>query len=74
MKKKDFDDNLLNKEKKILNDISDENIIYEETQIGPQEEPFLFEFHVDLEAWEKYKNKNKNKNNCHNYDEIKKNN
>ncbi len=36
------------------NDLSPENIIYDETQIGPQEEPFLFEYSLDLNAWQKY--------------------
>ena len=54
MKKHDFKDNLLEKEKDILNEISPEDVIYEETQTGPQEEPFLFEYHLDLNMWEKY--------------------
>lgn len=42
--------------KEILNDdsLSEENIIYDETQIGPQEEPYLFEYSMDLIAWQKY--------------------
>ena len=53
-KKHDFKDTLLEKEKEILNEISDKNIIYEETQTGPQEEPFLFEYSLDLNMWSKY--------------------
>lgn len=53
-KKHDFKDTLLEKEKDILNEISDKNIIYEETQTGPQEEPFLFEYSLDLNMWSKY--------------------
>lgn len=53
-KKHDFIDTLLEKEKEILNEISDKNIIYEETQTGPQEEPFLFEYSLDLNMWSKY--------------------
>lgn len=53
-KKHDFQDTLLEKEKEILNEISDKNIIYEETQTGPQEEPFLFEYSLDLNMWSKY--------------------
>lgn len=55
-KKHDFIDTLLEKEKEILNEISDKNIIYEETQTGPQEEPFLFEYSLDLNMWSKYLN------------------
>lgn len=42
--------------KGILNDneITDEEIIYDETQTGPQEEPFLFEYEMDLIAWDRY--------------------
>lgn len=54
MKKYDFTNTLLNKEKNILNKTSDKDVIYEETQTGPQEEPFLFEYHLDLNMWEKY--------------------
>ncbi len=53
-KKHDFKDTLLEKEKDILNETSDKNIIYEETQTGPQEEPFLFEYSLDLNMWSKY--------------------
>ena len=53
-KKHDFKDTLLEKEKEILNEISDKNIIYDETQTGPQEEPFLFEYSLDLNMWSKY--------------------
>ena len=48
---------LTEKQRDILNEISPKNIIYDETQTGPQEEPFLFEYHLDLEVWKKYKNK-----------------
>ncbi len=50
------------KSKEILNDndLTEEEIIYDETQIGPQEEPFLFEYSMDLVAWDQYlKNLNK---------------
>ncbi len=53
---KDLGESFIDRSKKILNDndITDDNIIYDETQTGPQEEPFLFEYSMDLLAWEKY--------------------
>ncbi len=53
---KDLGESFIDRSKKILNDndITDDNIIYDETQTGPQEEPFLFEYSMDLFAWEKY--------------------
>lgn len=54
LKERNFDDTFLNKEKNILNEIAEENIIYDETQTGPQEEPYLFEYHVDVKKWRKY--------------------
>lgn len=60
MKKKDFTDNLLNRELEILNETSPKDIIYDEVQIGPQEEPYLFEYHLDLKLWGDFlKKKNK---------------
>ena len=61
MKKYDFNDTFLEKEKDILNNASENNVIYDESQTGPQEEPFLFEYYLDLNMWKKYlleKNKN----------------
>jgi hypothetical protein len=43
----------------ILNEISDENTIYEETQCGPQEEPIITELKVDTKKWKMYKNNKK---------------
>lgn len=54
MKPKSFDDNTLTKEKNILNEISSEDVLYDETQTGPQEEPMLFEYNLDVEQWRKY--------------------
>ncbi len=61
MKKHEFNDTFLNKEKDILNDIADEDVIYDESQTGPQEEPFLFEYHLDLELWKKFLEKQNKK-------------
>ncbi len=52
--KRDFKDSYLERNKRVLNEIADENIIYDETQTGPQEEPFLFEYHVNVAKWRKY--------------------
>lgn len=53
---KDYDKSFNDRSKEILNDndITDDNIIFDETQTGPQEEPFLFEYSMDMLAWEKY--------------------
>lgn len=37
------------KEKDILNEISDKDIIYEETQCGPQEQPIVTEQHLSID-------------------------
>ncbi len=48
--KKDFVHNdFLSERKRMLNEISEENIIYEESQTGPQEEPTLQEIVLDLQ-------------------------
>ncbi len=61
MSKQDFNDNFLTKEQQLLNEMSSEDIIYEQTQTGPQEEPFLLETHVDLKKWRKYHQEKMNK-------------
>ena len=45
----------------ILNEISDENTIYEETQCGPQEEPIITELKVDTKKWKIFKSSKKYK-------------
>lgn len=47
---------LTDKSKDILNDnfLSEENIIYDEAQVGPMEEPYLFEYSLDFVAWSNY--------------------
>ena len=47
------------KEIDILNEMSDENVIYEETQCGPQEEMIITEHKIDIDKWRKYKNNKK---------------
>lgn len=55
--------NFLSERKRMLNEISNENVIYEESQTGPQEEPTLKEIHIRTD----YINKNKKKKgNCKN--------
>lgn len=48
------DKDYLEIQKEILNEISDENIIYEEAQCGPQEEPYLKEYKLDIKKWKLY--------------------
>lgn len=43
--------------KDIWNEFSKENIIYDESQSGPQEEPYLQEIYLDLEQFRKYRNR-----------------
>lgn len=50
-KKKYVHEDFLSMRKRMLNEISDENIIYEESQTGPQEEPTLQEIHLKLDEW-----------------------
>ncbi len=40
----------LSERKRMLNETAEENIIYEESQTGPQEEPTLQEIHLNLDA------------------------
>lgn len=51
----------LEKEIDILNEISSEEIIYEESQDGPQEEPIVKEYRYDIKKWKEYKKSNGNK-------------
>lgn len=48
------DKDYLEIQKEILNEISDENIIYEESQCGHQEEPYLKEYKLDIKKWKLY--------------------
>lgn len=59
-KKKEFKD-YLQYHKDIWNEFSKEDIIYEESQSGPQEEPFLQEIYLDLKQFRKYQKKRKKK-------------
>lgn len=45
--------------KRIMNELSKENIIFDEVQTGPQEESTLQEFVLDLNKFEEYKKKMK---------------
>lgn len=55
--KKDCRDIFLEMEKKALHELSDDEIIYEDSQTGPQEEPCVKEFHIDIKKWNNYKRK-----------------
>ena len=52
-KKKYLYEDFLSARKRMLNEISDENIIYEESQTGPQEEPTLQEIRLRIDEWTK---------------------
>lgn len=57
---KHIERDFLEKEIDTLNEISSENVIYDESQDGPQEEPYLKEFHLNLEKWRLYRKNQKN--------------
>ncbi len=45
--------------KRIMNEISKENVIFDEVQTGPQEEVTFQEFILDLDKFNEYKKKMK---------------
>ena len=45
--------------KRVLNEISDEDEIFDETQTGPQEETTFDSYKFDLNKFKEYKNKMK---------------
>jgi len=51
----------LEKEIDILNEMSSDEIIYDESQDGPQEEPIVKEYRYDIKKWKEYKKSNGNK-------------
>ncbi len=57
MKKSLFESNFIQKEIDTLNEIAGEDIIYDESQCGPQEEPYVKEYKVDLGKWRRYRKK-----------------
>ena len=58
-RKKRIHEDFLSMRKRMLNEISDENIIYEESQTGPQEEPTLQEIHLELDEMTKKRKEKK---------------
>lgn len=48
----------LDKLKRRLNSDENKNIIFEESQTGPQEEPVLIAYDIDVEKFKKYCKKN----------------
>ena len=63
------DKDYLEIQKEILNEISDENVIYEESQCGPQEEPYLKEYKLDIKKWKLYHENNNRKHGKQNFKE-----
>ncbi len=47
----------LSERKRMLNEMAEEHIIFEESQTGPQEEPTLQEIHLNLDALHRHNNK-----------------
>lgn len=52
-------ENYTEKTKRIMNEISKEDVIFEETQTGPQEEETLQEIKLDLQKFKEYMAKKK---------------
>lgn len=52
-------ENYTEKTKRIMNEISKEDVIFEETQTGPQEEETLQEIKLDLQKFKEYMTKKK---------------
>lgn len=61
MTKKYKGSSFLEKEIDILNEMSSDEIIYDESQDGPQEEPIVKEYRYDIKKWKEYKKSNGNK-------------
>ena len=55
MKKKKIYESYDEQTKRIMNEISNEDTIFDEVQTGPQEESTLQEFKLDLEKFKEYK-------------------
>lgn len=55
MKKKKIYESYDEQTKRIMNEISSEDTIYDEVQTGPQEESTLQEFKLDLNKFKEYK-------------------
>lgn len=49
----------LDKLKRRLNTDKNENVIFEESQTGPQEEPILIAYDIDIEKFKEYEKNNK---------------
>ena len=49
----------LEKSKDALNELSKEDAIYDEIQIGPQEEPIIHDFPINIHQYRKYVKKKK---------------
>ena len=47
----------LDKLKRRLNTDKNENVIFEESQTGPQEEPVLIAYDIDIEKFKEYEKK-----------------
>ena len=55
MKKKKLYESFNEQTKRIMNEISSEDTIFDEVQTGPQEESTLQEFKLDLDKFKEYK-------------------
>ena len=55
MKKKKIYESYDEQTKRIMNEISSEDTIFDEVQTGPQEESTLQEFKLDLDKFKEYK-------------------
>ena len=61
MSKNLFENTFLQKEIDNLNEMADEYTIYDESQCGPQEEPYVKEYKLDVKKWRIYHKKKMSK-------------
>ena len=54
---KNDEQTFLEKSKNALNEMGSENVIYDEIQIGPQEEPIIHDFPINIQKYRQYVNK-----------------
>ncbi len=52
------------KSKKTLNEIGQEDTLFEEIQIGPQEEPIVHDFKIDIPKYRRYIRKQSQMKRC----------
>ena len=54
MKRSIYESTFIQKEIDTLNEMAEDYVIYDESQCGPQEEPYVKEFKLDINKWKLY--------------------